>query len=505
MDHADSRSYYCGLPSNPRLLASTRPAQDLVAPPSMGYTIRKHIYPIEVEHSISRLWDSSIVPYIADLFGVHYPDGNMCLDAVRIGYNKEDAVTIVWIGLPEDAISIETAVGIVATIKESCLEMGASNFEVEIRTAFVRRLGKFLDPTSLPAAALPDLIDDFCCTLGTPISTDVHPDVIGTGGLLVRLPGQKNLFMTSAQHVVEFDHQAILRPSDDDQHRKSLILHTPYTFLKHRKAVASTIEALTDSVQKYKDSIERAEERERSTTFLMESLGVVEKSLHRATEWMNRLDSEYGNGDKRTFGRTYAYPGVHYNTDPVDTGRTSSYTEDWSLIETNIEDGTENVNSLNLMDIKDRVSAMRFPEQLPKLTTDDTNCLRVNGCLSQNDLLSGSIAVLKKGASTSLTLGVTNGVHSYWRNTTAWSKEVAVINMDEDDLKPFSTGGDSGSIVIDRSGRICGILHAGCERTKELLREDGSAYPALVDISYIAPWWWVVERMRKSGLNPTVV
>lgn len=413
--------------------------------------------------------------------------------------------TIIWIGVPDNAISSEVAAQIVAMTKEFCLGIGITNFDVEIRIASVNQLGRLIDPTSLPVN-LSKMTDAFCCTLGTPISTDVHPDALGTGGLLVKLPGHVNLFMVTAQHVVEPDPQVSLQPSG--QHRKSVRIHTPTTFLKDRAEVAATITNLTATVAGIKDQIEIAEQRERNTTMLMRNLRSIEEYLNDMTDWMNRLDLEFGDENTRTFGRTYAYPKVSYNTDPKDADRISSYTEDWCLIETNIEHDTEIINVLNLMDIQEQVKARRFPDQLPSLTTLEMGCLKINGFLSESDFSTGSVAVLKKGALSSLTLGVTNGVHSYWRNNTAWSKELAVLNMDEEgpysDPKPFSTGGDSGSTVIDRAGRICGILHAGCTRGDKLLREDGSSQRSPVDITYVTPWWWIVDRMRKFGLDPIV-
>ena len=506
-------TFYAGIPSRPKLLASTRPAAQLAHLESDYGIIPKRIYPISPRHKICALWEATIVPHIADLISALYPTGTVCLDLVEIGHTEEDAIATIWIGLRAGAISYETAARMAEATKEFCMGKGAGQFEIDVRDTCVQKLTKLLDPGSI----LPDLhkhADPWCHTLGTPISTAKYPNAIGTGGLMVRLPNQEKLFMLSAHHVVELDHRSRLEPTQEDK-RTLVRLQTPASFKNIQEELAKQIAVQTTFVNGIKGAIEQAELSGRDPTFLRQKHNRTEVPLNDLIDWSKRLNTNFSDTDQRTFGQTYAYPPIAYDvaTGNSDHDRANNFSEDWCLIETDIELGTEPINVLNFGDIGELLFAKRRPDRLPALSVEMelSQMLKINGFLSQADLATKSIAVIKRGFGTELTLGMTNCVHSYWRHDIAWSKELAIINLDDNgergtDSKAFSAHGDSGATVIDRQGRICGLLHAGCLAGEKVVQgPDGSKLRAPMDITYVTPWWWLKGRMRDFGLEPTVV
>jgi hypothetical protein len=142
------------------------------------------------------------------------PSGEITLDAVRIGYEAENAQTTTWIGMKRGTITPDSAGEIVNTIKEACLQLGAINLEVEIRTVKVYRCShsKCLDPIGL-GLDMSKLVDPFCWSISTSISSSTQPQTLGTAGLWMTLPDKDNLFMLTAQHVVEANPNATLDPS----------------------------------------------------------------------------------------------------------------------------------------------------------------------------------------------------------------------------------------------------------------------------------------------------
>jgi hypothetical protein len=63
--------------------------------------------------------------------------------------------------------------------------------------------------------------------------------------------------------------------------------------------------------------------------------------------------------------------------------------------------------------------------------------------------------------------------------------EIAVLTYGEPHGK-FSSRGDSGSVVLDRIGRIVGIITGGAGPTDE------------TDISYLTPYWWIEEQIKSK-------
>ncbi|KAI1788488.1 hypothetical protein LXA43DRAFT_974817 [Ganoderma leucocontextum] len=92
------------------------------------------------------------------------------------------------------------------------------------------------------------------------------------------------------------------------------------------------------------------------------------------------------------------------------------------------------------------------------------------------------LLVVKNGTTTATTFGRVNGLESFIRHYPPYginetSTEIAVLGYSKDHTR-FSDSGDSGSIVLDRTGRIVGVLTTG-----------GGGLTDSTDISYITPYF----------------
>ena len=92
------------------------------------------------------------------------------------------------------------------------------------------------------------------------------------------------------------------------------------------------------------------------------------------------------------------------------------------------------------------------------------------------------LLVVKNGLTTGTTVGRVNGLESFRRvyeedGSSHRSLEIDVLPYDKRHGK-FSDAGDSGSVVLDRGGRIVGIITGGS------------------DITYLTPYWWVEEQVK---------
>jgi hypothetical protein len=91
------------------------------------------------------------------------------------------------------------------------------------------------------------------------------------------------------------------------------------------------------------------------------------------------------------------------------------------------------------------------------------------------------LLVVKNGMTTGTTFGRVNGFESFVRHYPPYginetSTEIAVLKYSKDHPR-FSEPGDSGSIVLDRTGKIVGVLTGG-----------GGPMDS-TDISYLTPYF----------------
>ncbi|KAJ3483738.1 hypothetical protein NLI96_g6104 [Meripilus lineatus] len=130
----------------------------------------------------------------------------------------------------------------------------------------------------------------------------------------------------------------------------------------------------------------------------------------------------------------------------------------------------------------------------PMAIAGNEHLLQLRGCVP-DDSYSESIQVLKRGHSSKLTVGRSTGIPSYFRmkRGSAWSprlKAWPVYPFMHSSI--FATQGDSGSAVVDRSGRIFGLFFAGASSCT-----PGKA----MDVSFVMPVKFLRKRLKQHGLR----
>jgi hypothetical protein len=99
------------------------------------------------------------------------------------------------------------------------------------------------------------------------------------------------------------------------------------------------------------------------------------------------------------------------------------------------------------------------------------------------------LLVVKNGLTTGTTIGRVTGMESFTRTFNEsgikeTSVEIAVLPYGNGN-GPFSAPGDSGSIALDKNGRIFGMLNGGA----------GSA--DRTDVTYLTPYWYIEAEIRR--------
>ena len=106
------------------------------------------------------------------------------------------------------------------------------------------------------------------------------------------------------------------------------------------------------------------------------------------------------------------------------------------------------------------------------------------------------IMVLKNGNTSNLTVGRLNTIRAFIREYAEgrpgqMSKEVGVLPRNSKS-GPFSERGDSGSVVLDATGRVCGIITGG----------DGST--DVSDCTFVTSINFLVKRLSEFGIKANI-
>ncbi|CAD6591314.1 MAG: hypothetical protein TREMPRED_006069, partial [Tremellales sp. Tagirdzhanova-0007] len=89
-------NYYSGLPSCPRLIASSD-SSDRHAGFS-GHAPFKALFPVSGGHALVSVWEDLVAPAVIKILDTHLEEQATCVDVVRIGYDDVSAPVVVWIG-----------------------------------------------------------------------------------------------------------------------------------------------------------------------------------------------------------------------------------------------------------------------------------------------------------------------------------------------------------------------------------------------------------------------
>ena len=105
------------------------------------------------------------------------------------------------------------------------------------------------------------------------------------------------------------------------------------------------------------------------------------------------------------------------------------------------------------------------------------------------------LLVIKNGNCTGVTIGRATGpmsfVREYFENGTHETSMMLAIYSHGNKEGAFSGPSDSGSIIVDREGRVVGLLTGGAGKT-------GSTDP---DVTYATPFYWLLQRIKSHFPN----
>ncbi|KAF7295995.1 hypothetical protein MKEN_01414100 [Mycena kentingensis (nom. inval.)] len=502
--------YYFGLApqsQHPRLIYRTgKPMKPSPDPDNIYYRRRKQVCGV-FGHALNTVWDS-VGPQIRDVLTSQSIPWTT-IDGVRfltegqyIGYDTLGPV-VIWIGIrPPGSLEWAEAALVTEKILRILEDVNVDDVDVEFRESSYRALSgpgvaTLLPPESGITSAF-HVREPLTTALGVPIAAS-DGERAGTLGLYIA-DGDQLLGLTSG-HVVG--------ASTDDSDTAAIEILGADGFGRLLSTTQKTIQTNSDQAASYRYQVGRLqreladsdataaekERRVRSDRYQVES---AEEVIAELGELLTALKQDWSEPSQRIIGSIAHAAPLAFRDD---------YIEDWAILKLDKAKFGElcgNKMSLaNAYAVSDPGAFRRKLDTVQYRTTrfrwSSCDVLHLTGILSE-DLIrfpdmrdtsnNPANIFLKNGGGTGLTLGRSTGIESYVRDPVSGriSRAWPVFNYETD---VFAGPGDSGAVVADYLGRICGIIQGGCvARDKET-----------VHTTYVTPMCWLWSKIKEHFPN----
>lgn len=361
--------------------------------------------------------------------------------------------------------------------------------------------------------------DPFSTTLGIPICNAKTPNFEGTGGLFFVDPAKPGiLYLLTARHV-------LFHPSKEEnmlyefhegrgQASRKVLLMGEAAFEARCKAIKSAIGTKQVIIEHLNGRLKAADEMEdeedanaerKAAKYQMEG---AEKAITALKKLLADVARDWTDEENRILGHVTLSPPI--GLDDGDDG----FTDDWAVIQMRPSMITKLNFIGNAIDLGsvavDKLTVWMYgphPANLSSFKYPGDRLLRFSGTASDQEMFSPDqttkdndndpdIMVLKNGNTSNLTVGRLNTIRAFLREYCEgkpgkMSKEVGVFPRNSES-GPFSERGDSGSVVIDGTGRVCGIITGG----------DGATDAS--DCTFVTSINFLVKRLAAFGIDANI-
>ncbi|KAI0720063.1 hypothetical protein C8T65DRAFT_826687 [Cerioporus squamosus] len=512
----EARCYYYGLPSKPRLIA--RSSCDVWMKPTgaEAYLVTKELTPLGTHH-LKEVWEETVGSTM-DRYLQEKEVQCTSMTPLRIGTaGQPSPPAVILIGVYPGSLSHELGVEVAIHCRSILVDNGIDDIHVEIRESRVTRAAMMYKPAiSANPAAL--LREPFSVSLGLPIHAAEATNVEGTGGFFFidsAKPG--TLFMLTARHVLfhpgKEENKLYKFREGTGERRRDVLLLGEAAFKARVEAVRAAIGAKNITIRQLNKRLALAEALDDEDDAAAER-NAVQSEMHAATKAIQAfeklladVDRDWQEEGNRVIGHVVLSPPISLNLD-------DGFVDDWAVVQihpTRISKPNFIGNAVDLGSVAvDQLTAWMYPHTASPKSFEypGDRLLRCSGTVSDQEMFEPhpetnnhdddpDIMVLKNGNSSKLTVGRLNTIRSFVRqyfegNPGEMSREIAVLPRNWKS-GPFSEPGDSGSVVIDGVGRICGMLTGG----------DGAT--DVLDCTFVTSINFLIKRLQAFGIKANVL
>ncbi|KIM34169.1 hypothetical protein M408DRAFT_19118 [Serendipita vermifera MAFF 305830] len=487
------------------------------APGNFGHLPSKSLRGV-YNTSLHRVW-RTVGPQIRDLMkarNVRYSS----IDPARfVSYGEDEKETlgppVVWIAVPPNSTSPDTAHDVTQAILAILEENGARDVVVEWREAV---LSKLSGPPLMPVVDSTDptayVRRIFTPALNIPLATKEREADDAQGSLTMFFHENKDKHGNPSNKVLGVSNSHVLRRDTTRDYifkgagapKQEIRVNGVHRFQQGIEEIKALIRDRGVMAELYTRRIVRLKAKEnpskgddrdlrKNHQLLLDEQEVIAE----LEAFFSEIKSQWSDIEARNIGHLRVAKAI--NAIAVDVAGEIRYTEDWGAFEVD-ERKVEAEFEGTFVDLGTALS----PSQVTDIFCPQSNTrtafkypedrkLRIEGVVSREllddpDLFDSEnqpcLIVGKDGTKTGLTFGRYAGLESYvCDDLGVETMELGIYNL-EKNARAFSDKGDSGALIWDGNGRALGQLHSGQNK-------GGSSRPHVV---YATPAWWLLERIK---------
>lgn len=507
----EAACYYYGLPSKPRLIARSSSNVWMKPTGAEAYLDPKELTPLGTHH-LSAVWEEIVGPAM-DLYLQEAGVECTTMNPLRIGIaGNSSPPAVIFVGVNPGSLSPERGIDVAVHCRSILVQNGINDVHVEIRESKVTRATMMYKPaiSANPAAIVRE---PFSTSLGLPICNAKTTNFEGTGSFFFLDSAKPGiLYLLTTRHV-------LFHPDKEENKlyelgvatgapRRDVMLLGEAAFearLKNIEAAIGSKTIIIDQLhrrlvlaEEIEDEDDATAEREAVTTKIVEA----NKAIDAFQKLLSDVIRDWKEEENRIIGHVVVSPPIGYGED--------GFIDDWAVVEIHATKIAKlnfigNAIDLGSVEIGELIAWMYPHPANPSLFKyPGDRLLRCFGTVSDKEMFRPDartkdhdndpvIMVLKNGNTSGLTVGRLNTIRAFNREyfkgvAGKMSREVSVLPRNWKS-GPFSARGDSGSVVVDATGRICGILTGG----------DGAT--DVSDCTFVTSIDFLVKRLATFGIK----
>ncbi|KAI5804860.1 hypothetical protein DFH27DRAFT_512722 [Peziza echinospora] len=434
-----------------------------------------------------------------------------CLGFAEAGQERFSPL-LIWIGVEPRSLTFALANTVANAITFFISSAGFNDFEIGFRESVVFHSAgpKMLsfDPVNDP---VPELREPLAPTLGLFIAPLKTPYYEGTGALYFRECGDnKRVFLLTCAHVARPPpvhlNKGLVRTTKSNPREKVIALGSSAytnTLMSMIRAIGRLVRSIRDwetVLRKMGDFKEG--ESTRVTERRKDHLELVAKAKAKITEidaLHNEVSKRWAIPHQRVIGEVVHIEPIAINVPP------ECFTSDWALVELyngKFDWATFGGNKIyiggNISSLEWGETMFPAPEDQADYEYPENGLLQACGVVQPEEIRTPKqldangeecLLVVKHGLTTGTTIGRVTGMESFSHNFNEYgikgiSMDIAVLAYGHAN-GPFSARGDSGSIVLDRKGRIVGMVNGGAGAADR------------TDVTYLTPYSYPDQEIKK--------